>query len=171
MDVKFNCLEAKVVPIDMVQANNYNPNHCAKDKMELLKQSIIDNGLCYAVTVIWSEEDEKYIIVDGFHRYSVVKDYLGMKEIPVVVLEHNLSQRMAATIQFNKARGVHAVDGDAEIVRSLIEQGLSEEEISKHLGIDMETVLRYKQLTGIVELFKNVEYSHSWEVGEFEDEK
>ena len=90
MDVKFNCLEAKVVPIDMVQANNYNPNHCAKDKMELLKQSIIDNGLCYAVTVIWSEEDEKYIIVDGFHRYSVVKDYLGMKEIPVVVLEHNL---------------------------------------------------------------------------------
>ena len=171
MDVKFNCLEAKVVPIDMVQANNYNPNHCAKDKMELLKQSIIDNGLCYAVTVIWSEEDEKYIIVDGFHRYSVVKDYLGMKEIPVVVLEHNLSQRMAATIQFNKARGVHAVDGDAEIVRSLIEQGLSEEEISKHLGIDMETVLRYKQLTGIVELFKNVEYSHSWEVGEIEDEK
>ena len=171
MDVKFNCLEAKGVPIDMVQANNYNPNHCAKDKMELLKQSIIDNGLCYAVTVIWSEEDEKYIIVDGFHRYSVVKDYLGMKEIPVVVLEHNLSQRMAATIQFNKARGVHAVDGDAEIVRSLIEQGLSEEEISKHLGIDMETVLRYKQLTGIVELFKNVEYSHSWEVGEFEDEK
>lgn len=173
MEVKFNCLEAKVVPIDMVQANNYNPNHCSKDKMELLKQSIIDNGLTYAVTVIWSEEDEKYIIVDGFHRYTVVKDYLHMKEIPVVVLDHNISQRMAATIQFNKARGVHAVDGDAEIVRNLIEQGWSEEEISKHLGIDMETVLRYKQLTGIVELFKNVEYSKSWEVGEFdgEDEK
>ena len=48
---------------------------------------------------------------------------------------------------------------------------MSEEEISKHLGIDMETVLRYKQLTGIVELFKNVEYSKSWEVGRFDDEK
>lgn len=92
--------------------------------------------------------------------------FLKEKQVPIVVLEHDLSQRMAATVQFNKARGVHAVDMDAEIVRSLIEQGLTEEEISKHLGIDIETILRYKQLTGIVDLFKNVEYSHSWEVGE-----
>lgn len=170
MKIDIPCLNTKMVNIDLVQANNYNPNNVPKDKMELLKQSIIDNGMCFPIVTIWSEEDEKYIIVDGFHRYTVFKDYLQQKEIPIVVLKHNISQRMAATIQFNKARGVHAVDGDAEIVRSLIEQGLSEEEICKHLGIDLETVLRYKQLTGIVDLFKNVEYSKSWEVGDFEED-
>ena len=37
------CLEVKLVARDKIQANNYNPNHVPKDKMELLKQSIIDN--------------------------------------------------------------------------------------------------------------------------------
>lgn len=171
MKIDIPCLNVKMVDINQVQANNYNPNNVPKDKMELLKQSIIDNGMCFPVVCIRSEEDEKYIIVDGFHRYTIFKDYLHQKELPIVVLKHDISQRMSATIQFNKARGVHAVDGDAEIVRGLLEQGWNEEEISKHLGIDIETILRYKQLTGIVELFKNVEYSHSWEVGKFEDEE
>lgn len=170
MKIEIPCLNIKMVDIDLVQANNYNPNNVPKDKMELLKQSIIDNGMCFPVVTIWSEEDSKYIIIDGFHRYTIFKDYLNQKELPIVVLKHDISKRMAATIQFNKARGVHAVDGDADIVRNLIEQGLSEEQISKHLGIDMETVLRYKQLTGIIDLFKNVEYSKSWEVGKFEEE-
>ena len=38
------CLEVKLVARDKIQANNYNPNHVPRDKMELLKQSIIDNG-------------------------------------------------------------------------------------------------------------------------------
>ena len=168
MNIKIPCMDIKLVPYDMVQANNYNPNNVPKDKMELLKQSIIDNGFCFPVVTIWDEDSEKYIIIDGFHRYTIAgPDWLDMPEIPIVVLEHDISQRMAATIQFNKARGVHAVDGDAEIVRSLIEQGWPEDEIAKHLGIDLETVLRYKQLTGIVELFRNVEYSASWEIGDF----
>lgn len=169
--ITFPCLAIKMVDRELLQANNYNPNNVPKDKMELLRQSIIDNGFCFPIVTIWSEEDGKYIIIDGFHRYTMCQpEWLDLPQVPVVVLEHDLSKRMAATIQFNKARGVHAVDGDADIVRALIEQGLSEDEISKHLGIDLETVLRYKQLTGIVELFKNVNYSHSWEVGEFEDE-
>jgi len=171
MKIDIPCLNTIMVKREMLQANDYNPNNVPKDKMELLKQSIVDNGFCFPIVTIWSEEDEKYIIVDGFHRYSIcMPEWLDIKEVPIVVLKHDLSQRMAATVQFNKARGVHAVDGDAEIVRKLIQQGLSEIEISKHLGIDAETVLRYKQLTGIVELFKNVEYSHSWEVGDFKNE-
>lgn len=170
MKIKIPCLDIKLVDRDLLQANNYNPNNVPKDKMELLKQSIIDNGFCFPIVTIWSEDDEKYIIIDGFHRYSMcMPEWLDIKEVPIVVLDHDLSKRMTATIQFNKARGVHAVDGDAEIVRSLIEQGLPEDEISKHLGLDLDTIHRYKQLTGIVELFKNVEYSKSWEVGKFDE--
>jgi ParB-like chromosome segregation protein Spo0J len=161
-----------MVKRDMVKVNNYNPNNVPHDKMELLKQSIIDNGFCFPIVTIWSEDDEKYIVVDGEHRYTIsMPEWLDLPEVPIVVLKHDISQRMAATIQFNKARGVHAVDGDAEIVKALTQQGLTDEEISKHLGIDSETILRYKSLTGITELFSGVSYSRSWEAGNFQEGK
>lgn len=166
-EIKVPCLDVKLVPRELVQANNYNPNHVPKDKMELLKQSILDNGFCFPIVTIWSEEDGKYIIIDGFHRYTICQpEWLDIEQVPIVVLEHDISKRMAATIQFNKARGVHQVDLDADVVRSLLEQGLSEEEVSRHLGIDLDTVLRYKQMTGIVDLFKNIDYTPSWEVSD-----
>lgn len=166
-EIKVPCLDVKLVPRELVQANNYNPNHVPKDKMELLKQSILDNGFCFPIVTIWSEEDGKYIIIDGFHRYTICQpEWLDIEQVPIVVLEHDISKRMAATIQFNKARGVHQVDLDADVVRSLLEQGMSEEEVAKHLGLDLDTVLRYKQMTGIIDLFKNVDYTPSWEVEE-----
>lgn len=168
-EIKVPCLDVKLVPRELVQANNYNPNHVPKDKMELLKQSILDNGFCFPIVTIWSEEDGKYIIIDGFHRYTICQpEWLDIEQVPIVVLEHDISKRMAATIQFNKARGVHQVDLDADVVRSLLEQGMSEEEVAKHLGLELDTVLRYKQMTGIVDLFKNIDYTPSWEVSDEE---
>lgn len=87
---------------------------------------------------------------------------MDLDYLPVVVLDHDISQRMAATVQFNKARGVHQVDLDADVIRALIEQGKTEDEISVSLGIDPDTIHRYKQLTGIAELFKNSDYSMPW---------
>ncbi len=162
-------MNIKLVPRDMVIANSYNPNAVPLDKMELLKQSIIDNGFCFPIVTIWDNDLEKYVIIDGFHRFIICQhDWLDIPEVPVVVLDHDISKRMAATMQFNKARGVHQVDLDAELIRSLLEQGQNEEEISIHLGIDIETIHRYKSLTGIAELFKNSQYSMSWSVVEDE---
>lgn len=164
-NITIPCLNIKLVPREQLQANNYNPNHVPKDKMELLKQSIIDNGFCFPIVTIWDDDLEKYVIVDGFHRFTICQpEWLDIKEVPVVVLEHNISQRMTATLQFNKARGVHQVDLDADVVKSLLEQGMKEDEVAKHLGLDLDTVLRYKQMTGIIDLFRNVDYSPSWEI-------
>ena len=46
---------------------------------------------------------------------------------------------------------------------------MSEPDIAQRLGIDMETIHRYKQLTGVAELFKNSDYSMSWEMVETDD--
>lgn len=157
------CLQTLLVSRDLVVANTYNPNHVPKGKMQLLKQSIMDNGFCFPIVTIWDDDQEKFCIIDGFHRYLMSTEaWLDLETIPIVVLEHSISQRMVATVQFNKARGVHQVDLDADVIRALIEQGLSEEEISLHLGIDQDTIYRYKQLTGIAELFKNANYSMPW---------
>lgn len=167
MKIEIPCLDVKLVKREMLLANNYNPNFVSGDKMQLLKQSIIDNGFCFPIITIWSDEDEKYIIVDGFHRYTICQpEWLDILDVPIVILKHDIKQRMAATIQFNKARGVHQVDLDAELIRSLIQQNMNEEEISKHLGIDFDTIHRYKSLTGVAELFKNSEWSMPWSMEE-----
>lgn len=170
--VIFPCLQTRLVPREQVVANSWNPNHIAPDKMELLKQSIVDNGFCFPIVTIWDEDQEKYVIIDGFHRRLICEpQWLDIPEIPIVVLQHNISQRMAATIQFNKARGMHQVDLDADVIRALLEQGQSEEEISVHLGLDLDTIHRYKQITGVAELFKNAQYSTAWEIIDTDEEE
>jgi ParB-like chromosome segregation protein Spo0J len=157
------CANTFLVLRSLVIANTYNPNHVSDDKLELLYRSIVDNGFAFPIVAIWDDDSQLFVVVDGFHRYMISgPEWLDMEYVPLAVLSHDASQRMIATWQFNKARGSHEVDLDADLIRALIQQGMSEDEIVQHLGIDLDTVYRYKQLTGIAELFKNAEYSMSW---------
>lgn len=159
------CANTILVNRALVIANTYNPNHVSDDKLELLRRSIVDNGFAFPVVTIWDDDQQLFVVVDGFHRYLISgPKWLGMSHVPLAVLSHNAAQRMLATWQFNKARGAHEVDLDADLIRALIQQGMEEEEIAKHLGIDLDTVYRYKQVAGIAELFKNADYSMAWEV-------
>ena len=76
----------------------------SKTQYGIITQSIIDNGFCFPIVTVYDDILNQYLVVDGFHRYMIFKDYLKAKEIPVVVLNHDLSERMAATVQFNRAR-------------------------------------------------------------------
>lgn len=169
-DLALPCMDVRVVPMEKVLANNYNPNHVSDKNMELLHQSIADNGMCYAVVTIYDETIDRYIIIDGFHRYTDLKEAWGATECPVIVLTHDIKQRMAATVQFNRARGVHQVDLMGDLVQALVEQGASDAEIAKHLGMEEEEVYRLKQVTGIAAIFKNQTYSRSWEMQEVDDD-
>lgn len=167
--INLPCLDVQIVPIDQLQANNYNPNAVSSQNMALLEESIISNGFCFAVVTIWDPDLEKYIIVDGFHRYLIFRDYLEANEIPVIVLKHDIAQRMSATVQFNRARGVHQVELMGDLVQALVNQGVEDEEIAQKLGMEAEEVYRLKQITGIAELFKNQIYSKAWEMVEVDE--
>jgi ParB-like chromosome segregation protein Spo0J len=157
------CVNTIIVARSLVQANTYNPNAMPDEKRDALEESIKLAGFAYPVAAWWDTDLQLFVIVDGFHRWLITGyDYLGMEYLPVVPLDLTPEQRMMATWTFNKARGHHQVDLDAELIRSLINQGVEEDEIATKLGIDLETVYRYKQVTGIVELFKNAQYSMSW---------
>jgi hypothetical protein len=168
-EVKLPCLEVKIVPIDLVQANTYNPNHVSPNNMELLETSILDNGFCYAVITSWDEDFQKYIVVDGFHRHLDFYQYLEATEIPIIDLRLTAVERMQATVQFNRARGVHQVELMGDLVKALVDQGVEDETIAKKLGMEPEEVYRLKQITGIAELFKNQIYSKAWEMREVPD--
>jgi ParB-like chromosome segregation protein Spo0J len=74
-----------------------------------------------------------------------------------------MGERMAATIRHNRARGVHAVLPMTDIVAALIRQGWSDERVAHELGMDEDEVRRFKQVSGLPELFRDHPYSKSWE--------
>jgi ParB-like chromosome segregation protein Spo0J len=163
-DIKFPVMDVKLVDINKVYANDYNPNSVAPPEMKLLKLSIEEDG--YTQPIVTYFDGAKYIIVDGFHRYRCAKEYFNLKVVPVVVINKDINERMASTIRHNRARGTHAIKGMSDIVLMLIRGGWSDVDISKHLGMDAEEVLRLKQITGLKEAFANHKFSKSWE--EFE---
>ena len=82
--------------------------------------------------------------------------------LPVSVINKSLENRMASTIRHNRARGSHNVDLMSNIVKELHELGRSDAWISKHLGMDKDEILRLKQITGLVSLFKDVRFGEAW---------
>lgn len=165
------CANIILVRPELVVGNAYNPNHVSPDKMELLKESILDNGFAFPVIAIWDDTEGLFIIIDGFHRKLISgRDWIDFDYIPVSVLAHDITKRMQATVQFNRARGVHQVELMGDLVRALVEQGVPDEEIAVKLGMEFEEVYRLKQITGIAELFKNQIYSRAWEMVEVDEE-
>lgn len=151
------------VPIEEIQANEYNPNHVAAPEMKLLYQSIKEDGYTMPI-VCYKLPNGKYEIVDGFHRYLTMKMHKDIFEreegkLPVVVIDKDISNRMASTIRHNRARGSHSIELMSHIVAELVQAGMSDAWILKNIGMDAEELLRLKQLTGLAALFKDHEFS------------
>lgn len=158
----------KVVPIEKIHANAYNPNSVATPEMKLLYDSIKNDGYTMPIVCYYIEENDTYEIVDGFHRYLTMKNHKDIYDrengkLPVSIIDKPLSERMASTIRHNRARGNHDVDLMSKIVGELHELGRTDTWIMKHLGMDADEVLRLKQLSGLASLFKDKEFSKGWE--------
>ena len=85
--------------------------------------------------------------------------------MPVVVIEKDITNRMASTIRHNRARGSHDVDLMVNIVSELTKSGMSDAWIMKHIGMDADELLRLKQISGLAELFKDKQFSNYIEHG------
>jgi hypothetical protein len=162
------------VPIEKITANDYNPNTVAPPEMELLEISIWEDGYTQPVVVVYDEETDKYVVVDGFHRYLILKNSKRINErekgiLPVVVLDKDMHDRMASTIRHNRARGTHNIELMSVIVSELVEMGKSDRWICKHIGMSPDELLRLKQITGVAALFRNEDFSESWDAENFED--
>jgi ParB-like chromosome segregation protein Spo0J len=156
------------VDIDKVQANDYNPNSVAKIEMGLLYTSIKHDGYTQPVVTIYDEKLDKYIIVDGFHRYFTCKTNKDIRDrnngcLPIVVIDKDINDRMASTVRHNRARGKHSVSGMSSMVFQMLENGWSDAEICNELGMESEELLRLKHITGFSKLFESVEYKQAWE--------
>lgn len=156
------------IPIEKIRANSYNPNAVAPPEMKLLEISIWEDGYTMPVVCYYIPQEDIYEIVDGFHRYTILKTSKRINEreqgmLPVVVIQKDESNRMASTIRHNRARGSHSIDLMVNIVAELTKAGMSDAWILKHIGMDADELLRLKQISGLAELFRGKEFSESTE--------
>lgn len=157
------------VPCDQVEANDYNPNSVAPPEMKLLEISISEDGYTQPI-VAWGRNNY-YEVVDGFHRNRVGKESKSIRErihgyLPITLINSDREERgdrIAATIRHNRARGKHQIAAMSDIVLDLSRRNWSDEKIGRELGMEPDEVLRLKQITGLAELFSDVEFSEAWE--------
>lgn len=162
----------KWVKAETVVANDYNPNKVAPPEMELLEISIMNDG--YTQPVVTFPKGELVEVVDGFHRTRVSKESKIVRErvlgyTPTVIIrkeQQNKNDRIASTIRHNRARGKHQIDAMSEIVLELKNRNWKNERIARELGMDEEEILRLCQITGLQDIFKDDDFSKSWEASD-----
>ena len=156
---------------EQVDANDYNPNSVAPPEKRLLLKSLEADGFTQPI-VVMQDDDDHYEIIDGFHRHELGKEKAALKKqlkgyLPVTCIRserHTISDRMAATIRHNRARGRHKIQDMSEIVRELAQLGWDNARIGKELGMDDDEVLRLKQINGLLEMFADRRFSRAWTV-------
>lgn len=145
----------KWVDRELVKPNDYNPNKVSKQNLELLTQSIFTNGWTLPIVV-----RPDYTIIDGFHRWTVagpewkyvpqsekddkrtLYERLGGKVLVVVVDHKDKAGNIYGTVTHNRARGTHLLEPMKAIVKELMNEGKTIDEISRQLGMKPEEIFR-----------------------------
>jgi len=140
---------------NLVKPNNYNPNRVSTQNLELLTQSIFTNGWTLPIVI-----RPDGTIIDGFHRWTVsgpdwnyvppsekedrrtLYERLEGKVLVVIVDHKEHSEDIYGTVTHNRARGTHLLEPMKKIVKELMDEGKTVEEISKQLGMRPEEVFR-----------------------------
>ncbi len=165
-------------PVDLVlwikaegiEANDYNPNKVAPPEMRLLEHSIREDGYTQPI-VTYVDAGEPRTVVDGFHRNRIGRETLDIHKrlygyLPVTTVNFDRtsrSDRIAATIRHNRARGRHMVAAMSDIVIELSKRNWDDKRIAKELGMEPDEVLRLKQIGGLAELFADRQFSEAWD--------
>lgn len=132
----------RIIDREMLKPNDYNPNVVVEENLELLIQSILTNGWTMPIVV-----RPDYTIIDGFHRWTVsgrepLRTMLDGK-VPVVIVDHkDEDANIYGTVTHNRARGTHLLEPMKNIVKRLLANGKTVDEIGKQLGMKPEEIFR-----------------------------
>lgn len=149
---------------NLLHANDYNPNKVSEENLRLLVQSIETNG--WTLPIVCRPD---FTIIDGFHRWTVsgrepLLSQLHGK-VPVVIVDHkDKADDIYGTVTHNRARGTHLLEPMKAIVKGLLADGKTAQEISRQLGMRPEEVFRLSDFSKdefIAMMAKGEQYSRA----------
>lgn len=145
---------------NLVRPNDYNPNKVPQQNLELLTQSIFTNGWTLPIVI-----RPDGTIIDGFHRWTVagpewkyippsengdkrtLYERLGGKVLVVTVDHEDKAKNIYGTVTHNRARGTHLLEPMKKIVKELMSEGKTVEEIGRQLGMRPEEIFRLSEFS------------------------
>ena len=82
-------IEVLQIPVDQITPNDWNPNELSDVMFNRLVEDMRTIGFLQPLLVV-PQEDGKYRIIDGEHRFECAR-LLDMEEIPCVLVEGELA--------------------------------------------------------------------------------
>jgi len=127
-------VESKIVNIDDICPNDWNPNRMKGSVYDFLKRSIKKHGFIQPIVIT-----KEGVIIDGEHRWKALKE-LGSTQVEVKVLNLTEAEAKANTINFNLTKGILDVNAlgklllelDSEMGKELLTESLILEK--KHIN-------------------------------------
>lgn len=129
--------DIRVVPIDDIEVNEWNPNAMDMETFNILVETVRREGMNQPVLVREKPKTPgKYQLIDGEHRYKASKA-AGLLKIMVVVAPYDEAMSKVRTISMNNIRGEYIPMKMAKLLVDLQEE-FSEEEIRRMTGVKEE---------------------------------
>jgi ParB family chromosome partitioning protein len=136
-------MEFKLISPNKIKSNSWNPNEMVPSVFEHLKKEVQRVGFIDPVTAR-RLEDGSLEIIDGYHRWKASKE-IGLKEIPVIILEMSEDEAKLQTINLNQIKGEFNPVKFAELLQSLGAK-YKQEEIETYLNMSQQEIDSYKML-------------------------
>lgn len=161
--------KTKLVKIDAIQANDWNPNIVPDDIMASIIANIEANGQLQSITCREVNPDGEttpgsgvFEVIDGEHRWKAARE-VGHKQIWVTLSEMTREQAKAQTLAMNKLRGAMDPAGVAQVFKDLADFGTDLGDVSLLTGYSLD------EITAAIKLL-DFDWPKAPEPGEREEE-
>lgn len=132
-------LQVEDVPVDLIDPTPGNPNVVPEEMMEALATDIRERGFVQPIVI--APEGERYRLIDGEHRWEIVKG-MGLPTIPAVLTDETGDEAMIRTLTINRLRGQFVPLQLAHVLSDLGRR-IPEGELRRRLGM---TQLEYRDM-------------------------
>lgn len=139
-----------IVDISELIPNNYNPNKLSDIKFKALVNWIKEEGWnrLAPIEVLPKWKDWKYIIIDWFHRMKALKE-AWINEAHIEISDLKDWYEKLRTLSKNLIHWQHDVIKEAELIKDIQEQWISDTEILKAIGYIEEQLIEINELNNI----------------------
>lgn len=128
-------VEVVEIPTDRIEPDPANPNQMTESVLEALSRDIKSKGFVQPV-LVRPTEDHRYVIVDGEHRWRVLRD-AGIETVPCVIDDRTEDDARLRMVSMNRLRGSFEPGKLAGVVSGLADE-IGEETLTEILGMEGE---------------------------------
>jgi ParB/RepB/Spo0J family partition protein len=111
----------KQIPVGQIEPHPKNPNSMAPDAFKKLQRHI-ERTSFYPPVIVRPLDDGRYQMIDGWHRYLIVRDHLKRDKVAAIVAEVSETEADMMLATLNRLHGEDDPRARAELVSDLLQE-------------------------------------------------